>query len=205
MEDALELSQVALDQKMRWHLRQTQQLAENLDYSSEAMASLEMDNLLVLSGATEVTLFSKQGRIIASSSINPSDILPSLPDEHVWLQLRRNDDYVALAPIREDELMVRVIVAIKGQEPQYLQALYPVPVRIADLADSVEFAFVRYQEMAFLRNSLKMSFSLTLSLVLLMSLLAAIWVAFIVIRNIVAPVKNLVKGTQAVASGFYDQ
>ena len=50
-----------------------------------------------------------------------------------------------------------------------------------------------------------MSFSLTLSLVLLMSLLAAIWVAFIVIRNIVAPVKNLVKGTQAVASGFYDQ
>ncbi|MGZ8233808.1 sensor histidine kinase, partial [Methylobacter tundripaludum] len=88
---------------------------------------------------------------------------------------------------------------------QYLQALYPVPVRIADLADSVEFAFVRYQEMHFLRHSLKLSFSLALSLVLLMSLLAAIWVAFISIRNIVAPVKALVKGTQAVASGHYDQ
>ena len=68
MEDSLELSQSALDQKMRWHLRQTQQLAENLDYSSEPMAALEIDNLLILSGATEVTLFSKQGRIIASSS-----------------------------------------------------------------------------------------------------------------------------------------
>jgi len=86
-----------------------------------------------------------------------------------------------------------------------LQALYPVPVRIADLADSVEFAFVRYQEMNFLRDSLKLSFSLALSLVLLMSLLAAIWVAFISIRNIIAPVKELVKGTQAVASGQYDQ
>jgi len=121
-----------------------------------------------------------------------------LPDEHIWLQLRQNAVYVALAPVHEEELMVRVIVTVKAREPQYLQALYPVPVRIADLADSVEFAFVRYQEMNYLRNSLKMSFSLALSLVLLMSLLAAIWVAFISVRNITAPVKELVKGTQAV-------
>ncbi|HEY8098265.1 MAG TPA: HAMP domain-containing protein, partial [Methylobacter sp.] len=205
MEDALELSQASLDQRMRWHLRQTQQLAGKLEESSETLATLEMENLRELSGASEMTLFSRQGRIIASSSINPGDILPSLPDEHTWLQVRQNSEFVALAPVREDELMIRVIVTIKAKEPQYLQALYPVPVRIADLADSVEFAFVRYQEMHFLRDSLKLSFSLALSLVLLMSLLAAIWVAFISIRNIIAPVKALVKGTQAVASGHYDQ
>ncbi|MDD1613667.1 MAG: ATP-binding protein [Methylococcaceae bacterium] len=205
MEDALELSQASLDQRMRWHLKQTQQLTEKLEDSSENMVALELENLRELSGASEMTLFSRQGRIIASSSINPSDILPSLPDEHIWLQLRQNAVYVALAPVHEEELMVRVIVTVKAREPQYLQALYPVPVRIADLADSVEFAFVRYQEMNYLRNSLKMSFSLALSLVLLMSLLAAIWVAFISVRNITAPVKELVKGTQAVASGHYDQ
>ena len=205
MEDALELSQASLDQRMRWHLKQTQQLTQKLEELSENLAMLEIENLRDQSGASEMTLFSRQGRIIASSSINPSDILPSLPDEHIWLQLRQNGEYVALAPVREDELMIRVIVTIKTLEPQYLQALYPVPIRIADLADSVEFAFVRYQEMNFLRDSLKLSFSLALSLVLLMSLLAAIWVAFISIRNIVAPVKELVKGTQAVASGHYDQ
>jgi len=205
MEDALELSQASLDQRMRWHLKQTQQLANQLESSSENQAALEMENLRELSEAAEMTLFSRQGRIIASSSINPGDILPSLPDEHIWLQLRRDLSYVALAPVHEDELMIRVIVTVNSREPQYLQALYPVPVRIADLADSVEFAFVRYQEMHFLRNELKLSFSLALSLVLLMSLLAAIWVAFISIRNIIAPVKELVKGTQAVASGHYDQ
>ncbi|NOT10665.1 MAG: HAMP domain-containing protein [Methylococcaceae bacterium] len=205
MEDALELSQASLDQRMRWHLKQTQQLTQKLEELSENLVTLEIENLRDLSGASEMTLFSRQGRIIASSSNNPSDILPSLPDEHIWLQLRQNSEYVALAPVREDELMIRVIVTIKAQEPRYLQALYPVPVRMADLADSVEFAFVRYQEMNFLRDSLKISFSLALSLVLLMSLLAAIWVAFISIRNIVAPVKELVKGTQAVASGHYDQ
>jgi len=205
MEDALELSQASLDQRMRWHLKQTQQLTQQLEELSENLATLEIENLRERTGASEMALFSRQGRIIASSSINPSDILPSLPDEHIWLQLRQNNEYVALAPVREDELMIRVIVTVKTQEPQYLQALYPVPIRIADLADSVEFAFVRYQEMNFLRDSLKLSFSLALSLVLLMSLLAAIWVAFISIRNIVAPVKELVKGTQAVASGHYDQ
>ncbi|MGZ8135967.1 MAG: ATP-binding protein [Methylococcaceae bacterium] len=205
MEDALELSQASLDQRMRWHLKQTKQLTETLEASSANLATLKIENLRELSGAAEMTLFSRQERIIASSSINPSDILPDIPDEHIWLQLRQNSEYVALAPEREGQLMIRVIILVKGQEPQYLQALYPVPVRIADLADSVEFAFVRYQEMNFLRNSLKLSFSLALSLVLLMSLLAAIWVAFISIRNIIAPVKELVKGTQAVASGHYDQ
>ena len=205
MEDALELSQASLDQRMRWHLKQTQQLTTKLEESSENAMMLEMENLRELAGATEMTLFSRQGRIISSSSVNPSDILPSLPDEHIWLQLRQNGEYVALTPIHDEELMVRVIVTVKTQEPKYLQVLYPVPVRIADLADSVEFAFVRYQEMSYLRDSLKMSFSLALSLVLLMSLLAAIWVAFISIRNITAPVKELVKGTKAVASGQYDQ
>jgi len=205
MEDALELSQSSLDQRMRWHLKQTQQLTQQLANSSETQAGLEMEILREQSGASEMTLFSRQGRIIASSNINPGDMLPSLPDEHIWLQLKQHADFAALAPVREDSLMIRIIVTVPARESEYLQALYPVPVRIADLADSVEFAFVRYQKMNFLRDSLKLSFSLALSLVLLMSLLAAIWVAFISIRNIVAPVKELVKGTQAVASGQYDQ
>jgi nitrogen fixation/metabolism regulation signal transduction histidine kinase len=205
MEDALELSQASLDQRIRWNVAQTQQFVDKLVDIPESQTTLEMENFRALSGAGEMTLFSRQDRIIASSSSNPSDILPSLPDEHMWLQLRQNGEYAALTPVRENELMIRIILKIKTKDPRYLQALYPVPVRIADLADSVEFAFVRYQEMNFLRNSLKMTFSLALSLVLLMSLLAAIWIAFISIRMIVAPVKELVKGTQAVASGQYDQ
>ena len=205
MEDALELSQASLDQRIRWDLMQTQQLVEKIAELPESQAGLELENFRVISNAAEMTLFSRQDRIIASSSANPSDILPSLPDEHTWLQLRQNGEYAALATVRKEELMIRIILTLKGKDPRYLQALYPVPVRIADLADSVEFAFVRYQEMNFLRGSLKMTFSLALSLVLLMSLLAAIWIAFISIRMIIAPVKELVKGTQAVASGKYDQ
>lgn len=206
MEDSLELSQASLDQRMRWHLRQTEQLIDQLyEQKSETQRMDELERLREQAGAIEMTLFSKQGHIIASSSITPGDILPHLPNEHVWLDLRRKNHYVALDSTKEGQLRILVMVSVDTPNIQYLQALYPVPLRIIDLADSVEFAFVRYQEMNFLRDSLKISFSLALSLVLLMSLLAAIWVAFLSIRNIVAPVKELVKGTQAIAAGYYDQ
>ncbi len=205
MEDALELSQASLGQQMRWYLRQTQQLTEKLADKSESQVVLELEGIRETVAASEMTVFSKQGHIIASSSINPSEILPDLPNQYIWLQLKQNADHVALEPIQDGQLLIRVVVRLNEDGQQYLQALYPVPLRIADLADSVEFAFVRYQEMNFLRDSLQISFSLVLSLVLLMSLLAAIWVAFISIRNMIAPVKELVKGTQAVAAGDYEQ
>lgn len=205
MDDALELSQVSLDQRMNSRLKQTQAIAESLQQTQESSVTLEVEHLREMAEASELNLFSKQGRIIASSSVSPGDILPRLPDEHVWLSVRQHGSYVALDPVRDDVLMIQVMVTVTGRDTQYLQVLYPVPQRITDLADSIEFAFLRYQEMNFLRDKLKMSFSLALSLVLLMSLLAGIWVAFIIIRNIVAPVKDLVKGTRAVAAGQYEQ
>ncbi len=205
MEDALELSEVSLDQKMRLHLKQTYQLAKEITGKSQTLITLEMDGLREKVGAIEIALFSRQGHVIASDSVNPSDILPTLPTEEVWLQVRQNQEYFAFSPKEDGELQVQVIVPVNDDEPRYLQALFPVSVRVTDLTDSIDFAFVRYQEMSFLRNSLKNSFLLVLSLVLLLSLLAAIWVAFISIRQIVSPVKELVKGTQAVASGNYKQ
>ncbi len=205
MDDALELSQASLDQRMRWHIKQTRLVARSLANKSETLTALEIGPWRETIEAVELAVFSGQGRIIASSSVNPSDILPTLPDEQVWLQLKQNKKYFAIDPERDGEMLIRVVVEVSNDEPRFLQALFSVPVRIADLADSIEFAFVRYQEMTFLRNSLKTSFSLALSLVLLLSMLAAIWLAFINIRKIVAPVKELVKGTQAVAEGHYRQ
>lgn len=205
MDDALELSQSSLAQRMNWHIKQTRQMATQLQDKSETVIALEIGRLWSESGAMEIAVFSNQGHILASSSTNPSDILPHLPDEQIWLQLRQNNEYFAYDPAENDEMLVRIILPILRDHSRYLQVLYPVPVRVTDLADSIEFAFIRYQEMNFLRDSLKTSFSLILLLVLLLSMLAAIWVAFISIRNIVAPVKELVKGTKAVAEGDYQQ
>ncbi|MCK5727779.1 MAG: HAMP domain-containing protein [Methylococcales bacterium] len=205
MEDALELSQASLDQQMRWYLKQTQQSAEDLKNQNETLLALTLGSFRESLSALETTLFTKQGRIIAFSSINTHDILPSIPDEYVWIQLRQENNYIRLNTNDNDGLNIQVLTLIKGDNPRYLQVIYPIPVRMSDLADSIEFASVRYQEMNFLQDSLKKSFLLALLLVLLLSLLAAIWIAFVSIRHIISPVKELVKGTKAVADGHYEQ
>ena len=204
MEDALELSHVSLDQRIKWNLTQSQRLIETLRDKPVAEISLELEKLREIVGANEIALLSKKGKIIAFSGLMPSDILPSLPVNALFLQVQQSEDYVNLESVN-DELVVQTIVLIKSSTPHYLQVIYPVPERINDLTDSVEFAYVRFQEMAYLRHSLKVSFSLVLSLVLLISLLAAISAAFVSVRGIIAPIRDLVQGTQAVASGVYGQ
>lgn len=205
MDDALELSQSSLGQRMNWHIKQTRQMSAKLQNQADSAMALELGSLASESEALEIAVFSNQGHILASTSTDPSDILPHLPDEQIWLQLRQNHAYFAYEPLENDAMVARIIEPIPNKQHVYLQVLYRVPTRISDLSDSIEFAFIRFQEMTFLRDSLKTSFSLILLLVLLLSLLAAIWVAFVSIRNIVAPVKELVKGTQAVAEGDYQQ
>ncbi|MCI0666617.1 MAG: ATP-binding protein [Methylococcaceae bacterium] len=205
MEDALELSQAALDQRMGQLLAETTRMAEYIEDLPDSMVAIELGELREESQANDLVLISKTGQIIASNSIHPELIVPSLPDESIFLQLRRGQGYVGLDFLGEEELQVRTLANVPGLEPRYLQALYPVPLRIQSLSKTVEAAYGRYKEMNYLRDSLKLSFLLTLSLVLLLSLLAAIWVAFVSIRAIVAPVRNLALGTLAVGAGNYEQ
>ncbi len=204
MEDALELSQVSLEQRMRGNLKQSQRLIETLNDKRVTEISLELENIREIVGANEVTLLSRKAKTIAFSGLIPSDILPSLPVTSLFLQVQQGEDYVSLASV-DGQLVVQTLGAIKPRNMHYLQIIYPIPERINDLTDSIEFAYVRFQEMTYLRHSLKLSFSLVLSLVLLMSSLAAISAAFISVREIIAPIRDLVRGTQAVAAGFYGQ
>jgi len=204
MEDSLELSHASLDQRVRWNLKQSQRLAASLRNKSLVGIELELDSFRESSGANEISLLSRKGKLINFSGLVPSDILPGLPVSSLFLQVQQGNDYVSLASV-DGELVVQTIVSIKAKNMHYLQIIYPVPERINDLTDSVEFAYVRFQEMVFLRNSLKTSFSLVLSLVLLMSLLAAISAAFVSVRSIIAPIRDLVRGTQAVSAGVYGQ
>ncbi|WP_428356617.1 ATP-binding protein [Methyloprofundus sp.] len=204
MEDALELSHASLEQRVRWNLKQSQRLTESLRNKTIQEISLEIEQLREISAANEVTLLTKKGKIIAFSGMTRSDILPSLPVSSLFFQVQQGEDFVNLASV-DGRLVVQTIVAIKPGKSHFLQIVYPVPERINDLTDSVEFAYVRFQEMNYLRHSLKISFSLVLSLVLLMSFLAAVSAAFISVRGIIAPIRDLVRGTQAVAAGYYEQ
>lgn len=211
MESSLELGKAALDQRMQGLLKRTRQLAEDLEDVPEKVRVIELNRLRDRSGASELTLLTRRGRIVATSSAGLDLILPSMPDPSL-LSLARDGAYVSLdpspGPVVEEKgaalFQVRVLLPLELEQPLFLQALYPLPGRINALAQTVENAYAHYQQMAYLRRSLKFSFSLTLALTLLLSMLASIWAAFLSIRRIVAPVKMLVQGTRAVAQGNLD-
>jgi nitrogen fixation/metabolism regulation signal transduction histidine kinase len=206
--DSLELGRSSLDLNMRVVLRRQLALADDLAEVTEGQATFVLDDLLPGSAASELTLLAANGRIIASSSIDPAALVPSRPGEDILLLVRQRQPYVGLDPIRDLGLFVRVVVPIAlggNTELRMLQGLYPVPERMRELAATVEDAFTQYRELAYLRTPLKFSFTLTLSLVLLFALLAAVWLAFISARRLTAPIRDLVMGTRAVAAGDYGQ
>jgi nitrogen fixation/metabolism regulation signal transduction histidine kinase len=205
MEDALQLGQAALDERMRAVLKQTEQMAEGLQDAPEGVVPIRLAELRNHAEDGELTVFSKQGRIIAFIGSQTGRIIPDFPETGVLLQVKQGKSYVGLESDVGSGLQIRAVVSVTGDDAQYLQGIYPVPLRLADLAKTVEAAYVHYKELTFLRGSLKLTFSLTLSLVLLLSLLAAMWSAFLSIRRIVAPVRYLAQGTRAVAQGNYEK
>lgn len=207
LEDSLELSRLSLDLRMREALRQTEQMATRLVDAPEGGIALTLDDLRSGSGASELALFAGNGRVLATSSADATVLVPNQPGEGVLLQVRQSGTYVGLDPIPNAGLHVRAVVRVNVTSPtsegRLLQALYVLPKSADTLATSVQEAYAQYKELAFLRNPLKYSFTLTLSLVLLLSVLAAVLAAFFSARRIAAPIRDLAEGTRAVAAGDY--
>jgi PAS domain S-box-containing protein len=85
-----------------------------------------------------------------------------------------------------------------------LIALYPVPLQLSQLADTVQRSYTQYANLVQLRGPLKSTFVLILTFVVLMSLIAAVYGAFFAAQRLVQPVQDLIAGTRAVAKGNYD-
>ncbi len=207
LQDALELGRTSLDNRLRELYRQTRLMSEDLRLSSETRAPLAIDEMRASAEAAEMTLLDINGKVIYSSSSDPSDIIPTLPGGAITTQLRQGRDYTALEPIAERGLFFRIATVVPHTDPNreqlILHALYPAGERLNTLANSVQTAFSQYTELAYLRQPLKYSFTLTLSLILLLSLLTAVWAAFFSARRLVAPISDLAEGTRAVAAGDY--
>ncbi len=205
LENALDLSRAALEMQMRQHLFSTQQIAQRLSDVSERQLIFELSMLRRERGASDITIYGSNNRILATSSDSSAAALPRPLAEEVILQMQQNRPYVMLDPDTY-EIRTAVLFSLRGNaEPVgVIQAHFPVTERLARMADSVDKSYREYQQLVFLRDPLKGTFSLTLSVVLLLSLLSAIYGAFVLSRRLVAPIQDLVAGTRAVAEGDFD-
>jgi nitrogen fixation/metabolism regulation signal transduction histidine kinase len=209
LDNALELSRAALEMQKRRNLRSTQAIAQRLSMVNDRQVVLELSMLRRESDASEMTLYGQNNTVLATSSGSSTASLPKPLTEEVVLQMQQGRPFVSLEALSEGGVEVRAAVVFthragRVQETRVVQGYFPVDDRLASMVGSVERSYQEYQQLVFFREDLKDLLTITLAFVLLLSLLAAIYGAFVLSRRLVAPIQDLVAGTRAVAMGDFD-
>lgn len=208
LEDSLELSRLAIDVRTRELLRESRNLATDVSTLPAEDVAVEIDALRERSGASELTLLSRHGEILAASSEDPGELLPRRFEDSMWLQLKEEHSYIAIEESQEPErLYIRLAVNVPAGEiekgERVLHLLFPAPERINALANSTQVAYTDYRRLAFIRTQLKDSFIMTLTVVLLFALFSGIWAVFFTANRLVAPLSDLARGTRRISAGDY--
>lgn len=207
LDNSLDLSRLSLDTRMRELLKQTEQIAKELSEISDAALPFEIDELRTRSNASEITLLNRKGSVITSSSENTTSIIPDRPSDTILLQLQQGGSFAGLDNAINTGLHIRVVINVPdigvGNNSRIIQALYPISKEINNLTNNIQTSYIKYKELSYLREQLKLSFILILTLVLLFSVFATVWTAFYFAKRHVAPIRDMAEGTRAVAEGDY--
>ena len=208
LDDSLELSRLALDVRMRELLNTTEKIAEELSDTNDAELPSYIDQIRDRINADELTLLTRKGAIVVSSSEDTKSLVPNTPEETILLQLIQNNSYIGIDLIENKGLVIRAVVNVPmigiGSTEKIIQALFPMSERMNQLSANVQTSFIEYKELSYLREQLKFSFIIILTLVLLFSVFSAVWAAFYSARTLAAPIKDLAQGTRAIAKGNYN-
>jgi nitrogen fixation/metabolism regulation signal transduction histidine kinase len=208
LEDSLQLGRSAVDLRKRDALNKTRSIASEIAEIDDETLIVYLEGVREQYGANEVTLYDHLNTIIASSSLDSTELPEALPLSDIG-DLDVDSPYLKLVDDPVYGLAIQIVIlaqSLDATEPaKTLQAQYPFTDRLNELTVGVQEAHNRYKELAILRDPLKTSFTLALSIIWLLSVLSAIWLAFVAARKLVAPINDLVEGTKAVAAGDYEK
>lgn len=209
LDNALALSRAAIEFRKRQNLVATTRVAQQLASVPDRQLVFELSMRRRESGASEMTVYADSSRVLARSTDSAVATLPKPLTEEVALQMQQDRPFVSLEPLGTGNVEIRTAVAYtyRGNRQRPTRALlahFPVEERLGNMINSVENSYSEYQQLVFFREDLKDLLTLTLAFVLLLSLLAAIYGAFLLSRRLVAPIQDLVAGTRAVAMGDFD-
>jgi len=207
LDGALLLGRITLEAKKQELLGKTREVASQLQKTSRRLAISALTILREQNDIAELTLFSSDGKIIATAGLESDALVPDQPEETVMSQIRRGLSYIGLDALRENDLRIRVVVPVyfedAGGLPGALQALQPLPNRYTTLGENVQTSYAEYEKLVYLRGPLKFGFTLTLGLIALITVLISIWASIFSSRRLLAPLRDLAEGTAAVANGNY--
>ena len=204
LEGGLNLARNALEQSLREHEVRAAELVRQLAAqppSKEALLSLS-----AASGLEHVSLLDERGRalLVVDATGFPADGTP--PEAQVLAAADQAGSISAVYTLPDGSPALRAVFRVSGAPmsgERYLQALQRPPAPLAADARAADKGWRDYQGLTLARNGLKQLFGLTLTLAMLLTLLSAIFLAFLLSERLSAPLSALAEATRAISKGDY--
>ena len=209
LENASILVRTTLDNKIIDSLNLTLTVAKESSLLLATSPFVGVSTIRAKLNAQEVALYNSNQQLLAFSSLNDLDILPTPPGDNLFQQIRQKKTYAATESIPgslQPQEFIRVIIPFSDLQlpgSYALQVIFHIPSGITSLAESVKVASGQYKELSYLKGPLTASFTLILSMVLLLSLVTTLLFTIQVVQNMTKPIRTLARGTAAVSRGDY--
>ncbi len=207
LEDALELSEMSLAIRSRAHLQQLSALANQLVSKNRLETAALIDDWRLQSGALEVVLFAEDMSYVANSTDNVGGLVPMLATNDLLNNLSGRNAYYRTGTVTDNgqqnrfsRVALRLRYGIDDQRG-ILTALFHLTEREQRLSESVLTVRNEYKAISFGRQTFKRAFRVAMLIIVILTVLFSLWAAFIFSRRLTQPVRDLVEGTLAVASG----
>ncbi|KUJ71202.1 ATP-binding protein [Thiomicrospira sp. WB1] len=209
LDHAVELVQVTLNDQTRRSLNATEQLLNQHRTDLLVTPVLTLSKMSQQLGIRELALYQSDGRLVAYSTTSNSRLLPPKPAPRLFQNIRNDRNYAAIETqvgTNNAYQIIRVMIPVQdlaNNQTLALQAIFPLPEQISQLASKVRVAANQYQELSYLKGPLKTSFTMILALVWLLGLIVALLFTLQALQNMTRPIRTLAEGTRAVAQGDY--
>ena len=213
LEAGLNLGRVTLD-TLTVDLAVKSKAAANLIAESPDSATAELtERLLDQLGASDITIWSGNGSLIASVGQSTFKLSPDKPTTSQFRTARQQRslawveglDEISPAALSSAHIKALVPLTAAGlglsAEPRYMLVTRALPANLVANALAVETANREYQERALGREGLKRMYIGTLTLSLFLAVFGAVLLAVILGNQIARPLLLLTEGVSQVAAG----
>ncbi len=206
LDEALEMAQLHLDRRRQTVLTKGRKIAGELAGQDLEVSSLVLSRLRRERDLAALALFKPNGTLVGSSSSEPSADFPRAPSRKELLQASGGQAFSLLVPGQQEQpwrVLAYVPVDRPVAEDRILRVEETISASVARRSESIQQAAETYRRLQLERGPVKTSFLLTLTLILVLTVFVAIWLSFRLADRISSPIRELARGTRAVARGEY--
>ena len=212
LDSGVTLAQRSLSRLQSDQLVTTRAIADRLANASLAEMSAELHRMSDITNQATLTIFDKNGQIIAQSSSDASGVDLNIATTDI-LTVRQQGFLMTLDgdPLDNEaantQLITRTIVPITNRtsaNEYFLQLRQIIPADVAHSISAVTMGLRDYQRIIVTRGGLHTIYNWSLVLSVILAILCAVLAAFSFANRITAPIRQLAEGTRQVTGGHYE-